>query len=171
MEYPIPENTTDPILVVQKNYVLAVQEFNMTYNSTNNFIFGISEHFSNGIGIDGNSIHFENVEDPAAIIEIPSSILDAVEGGEDIIRFTHAIFDTESLFLRRQELLERDRYLKVGSTIISASVNNETIQDLQDPVIITLRKNEVSIFGWKLIVTTTHKQKQSKINFDLVPKW
>ena len=150
MEYPIPENTTDPILVVQKNYALTVQEFNMTYNSTNNFIFGISEHFSNGTGIDRNSIHFENVEDPAAIIEIPSSILDAVEGGEGIIRFTHAIFDTESLFLRRRELLERDRYLKVGSTIISASVNNETIQDLQDPVIITLRKNEVSVFLMKM---------------------
>ncbi len=100
-------------------------------------------NFSTGSNITEQLIQSEDYSNASsASIVLPPSILN-----DSFVqsRIVFSVYGTEKLFFRREELIENEQYLLVGSKIISASVyyGNDSLNDLQDPVIITLRKNDV----------------------------
>lgn len=134
-QYPVSNNAT---LLIYQQYAVNIQQFNST---TEDIIFSVDH--SNNTLFNRNDISFKKLDNPAATITLPSSILDVVNKDNSTVRFTQAVFRTDFLFLRRKDLLRRNPYLKVGSILISASVGNESVKDLEDWVTISFRKNEV----------------------------
>ena len=134
-QYPVSNNAT---LLIYQQYAVNIQQFNST---TEDIIFSVDH--SNNTLFNSNDISFKKLDNPAATITLPSSILDVVNKDNSTVRFTQAVFRTDFLFLRRKDLLQRNPYLKVGSILISASVGNESVKDLEDWVTISFRKNEV----------------------------
>ena len=89
-----------------------------------------------------------NFEDYNASIVLPSSILNSIRSGRfgnnsSSVRIIQAFFETTSLFLRRQSLIDDNRYLRVGSVLVSASIANESINGLSEWVNITFAKDKV----------------------------
>ena len=74
-----------------------------------------------------------------ASIRLPNNLFSAVPNVTNNTRITHAVFLSDSLFLRRDS-----NDLEVGGIIISASVvGYNSIQSLDPPVSISFLKNPV----------------------------
>ena len=134
-QYPISNNATS---LTYQQYAVTIQQFNST---TDDIIFSVNH--SNNTLFNSDDISFKKFNNPAATITLPSSVLGVVNKDNSTVRLAQAVFRTDFLFLRRKDLLRRNPYLKVGSILISASVGNESVEDLKDWVTITFRKNEV----------------------------
>ena len=77
---------------------------------------------------------------PTASISLPNNLFDAILNVTNNTRITHAVFLTDSLFLRRE-----NNDMEVGGIIISASlVGSNSVEDI-DPINITFLKNPVCL--------------------------
>ena len=139
----------DNVLIVRTKYAASVQEFESDENELAELTFTVNSNF--GRKNSTQSIDFEEKDDNStASIVLPRSVLNATLGNDSVSsRIIFTVFDTEKLFFRRNTIAEREKYLVVGSAIVSASVfydgeYNTSLTDLEEPVIVTLRKNEVS---------------------------
>ena len=140
--YPL-NSTQDSLLLVHTRYALSLQELDdLEEGEMGDLSFTIA-NFSTGSNITEQLIQLEDYSNTSsASIVLPPSILN-----DSLVqsRVVFSVYGTEKLFFRREELVEKEQYLLVGSKIISASVyyGNDSLNDLQDPVIITLRKDNV----------------------------
>ena len=76
---------------------------------------------------------------PTASISLPNSLFNAILNVTNNTRITHAVFLSESLFLRRE-----NNDLEVGGIIVSASlVGSNSVEDIDPPLNITFLKNPV----------------------------
>ena len=76
---------------------------------------------------------------PTASISLPNNLFDAILNVTNNTRITHAVFLTDSLFLRRE-----NNDMEVGSIIISASlVGSYSVEGIDPPLNITFLKNPV----------------------------
>ena len=147
----------DNVLIVQTKYVASVQEVDNDSDELARLTFTINSNFGRkNSTLNAQSIDFEETMDPAASIVLPQSILNSFsDNGTDndtdlsSSRIIFSVYNTEKLFFRPNTISEREKYLLVGSVIVSASVfydgvYNTSVTGLDEPVIVTLRKNEVS---------------------------
>lgn len=153
--YPVNSTGFENVLLIQTTYAASIQEVT-AYTDDNEMAdlsFTVSDNFGSNLKANENSINFGeyNEDESTASIKLPPSVLTNVERNFSTnTRIVYSIYDSHKLFFRRENLSEKDKYLVVGSTIISASVFdddvfNETVNEFPEPVIITLRKDEVSL--------------------------
>ena len=76
---------------------------------------------------------------PTASISLPNNLFEAILNVTNNTRITHAVFLTDSLFLRRE-----NNDMEVGGIIISASVvGSNSVEAIEPPLNITFLKNPV----------------------------
>ena len=81
---------------------------------------------------------------PTASISLPNSLFNAILNVTNNTRITHAVFLSESLFLRRE-----NNDLEVGGIIVSASlVGSNSVEDIDPPLNITFLKNPVLSYNY-----------------------
>ena len=144
LSFPITNDTVNTSLFLHDKFAVVIEEFplDMIQNDSGAFVFNVASMYSDGGSIDGNAITTrEMANDSAATIVIPSSIAMYADAPE--FRLTFTLFENELLFLRRSD--DKFTNLRVGSPVVSATVNNESITGLQEPVFITLRMDEVQL--------------------------
>ena len=128
------ENDSDSITIAQESFAISVQQIN---NDSGQF-FGVNlRNFSTL----SNSLTFEDTRTstPNGSIQLPSNLFSSLSSGSNDSRIVHAVFLTDSLFLRRGF-----SYQKVSSIVISASVVGVgTIRDLSSPVNLSFQLNPV----------------------------
>lgn len=154
--YPINSTNMDleNVLLVHSEYAASIQEFYQNDSEMVDRSFTINKISSNNSNITEMLIRFgdflENTS-TASIVLPPAILNDNGSNQTASSRIVYSVFDTEKLFFRNFETLpKREQYLVVGSTIVSASVYydnefNTSLTELEDPVIIILRKNEVGL--------------------------
>ena len=131
----IPINNSDiskPVVISQRSFAVSIQQVNLQTFSQNGQTFNVN------IGNDqSNDIIVGDTVDtkPIASISLPNNLLDSIPNISNSTRITNAVFLSDSLFLRRN-----DKFMEVGSVIISATVVGvDTIQELNPPVTLTFQ--------------------------------
>ena len=66
--------------------------------------------------------------------------------GEAVVRIIQGAFISDTLFLRRNQMLNAVPTLVVGSVVAFATVPGTNLEDLEEDILITLKKNQVYIF-------------------------
>jgi len=91
--------------------------------------------------IDSNDLSFHlRSSQPTASLSLPNNLFSAILNVTNNTRITHALFLTDSLFLRRE-----NNDLEVGGIIISASVaGSNSVDSINPPINLTFLKNPVS---------------------------
>ena len=146
LSFPITNDTVNAsfLQILHNKFAVVIEEFplGMIRNDSGAFVFNVASMYSDGNSINGDAINIttRKMTNSAATIVIPSSIAKYIMFSE--LRLTFALFVNEILFLRRSDEFTN---LRVGSPIVSATVNNESITGLQEPVFITLRMDEVQL--------------------------
>ena len=81
---------------------------------------------------------------PTASISLPNNLFDAILNVTNNTRITHAVFLTDSLFLRRE-----NNDMEVGGIIISASlVGSNSVEGIDPRLNITFLKNPVLSYNY-----------------------
>ena len=95
--------------------------------------------------INSNDLSFsERTGQPTASISLPNNLFNAILNVTNNTRITHAVFLSDSLFLRR---VNND--LEVGGIIISASVvGSDSVEDIDPHLNITFLKNPVLSYNY-----------------------
>ena len=95
--------------------------------------------------IDSNDLLFHmGPNQSTASISLPNNLFSAILDVTNNTRITHAVFLSDSLFLRR---VNND--LEVGGIIISASiVGSNSVEDIDPPLNITFLKNPVLSYNY-----------------------
>ena len=90
--------------------------------------------------IDSDDLSFDMGSNQSiASISLPNNFFSATPNVTNNTRITHAVFLTDSLFLRRE-----NNDMEVGSIIISASlVGSNSVEGIDPPLNITFLKNPV----------------------------
>lgn len=144
LSYPVANSTSGSSLILQDKFAISIEEVLLDMPGSGSFVFNVAPMYSDGNTIDGTAISDMAAANSTATIVIPSSVSESIDNSSSEFRLTFALFDTESLFLRRSD--ERFANMVVGSLIVSATINNESITGLREPVTITLRMDEVLHF-------------------------
>lgn len=140
-------NTSEPIIVAQKSFAVSVQEVDPKTFSRLGQTFSINIADFTQQNISSEDISFENnaISPPTSTIQLPSNLFSSLP--ENSSRISHAVFVTDSLFLRRSNL----SYQRVSSVIISASVVGAgTIRNLRPPVNLGFQLNPVRVVNFNL---------------------
>ena len=92
------------------------------------------------VNIDSSDLSFDmGSNQSTASISLPNNFFSATPNVTNNTRITHAVFLTDSLFLRRE-----NNDMEVGSIIISASVvGSNSVEGIDPPLNITFLKNPV----------------------------
>ena len=138
-------NISKPVVITRRTFALSAQQVDL------NQFMEIGQNFSANLGgfsnlntnesIDSSDLSFEMrmTSQATAAIRLPNNLFSAVPNVTNNTRITHAVFLSDSLFLRRDS-----NDLEVGGIIISASVvRYNSIQSLDPPVSISFLKNPV----------------------------
>ena len=90
--------------------------------------------------IDSNDLSFEMLTSQStASLSLPINLFSSISNVTNNTRITHAVFLSDSLFLRRQ-----NNNMEVGSIILSASiVGSDSVDGLKPPVTLRFFKNPV----------------------------
>lgn len=132
-------NTSEPVVIAQKSFAVSVQEIDpeMFSRSGQTFSVNIADFTQQNISSGDLSFESNAVSPPTGTIQLPNNLFSSLP--ENISRISHAVFVTDSLFLRRSF-----SYRRVSSVIISASVVGAgTIRNLRPPVNLGFRLNPV----------------------------
>ena len=138
---PIPENDSQAVIALT-SFAVAAQEVQAN---------GFQEHIISAVlerafnydekMIKANDVVFGVHPDATASITIPASVIMKIPASNDSIRITSSIYLNDQLFPRRNEQSQ-----KIGSIIISASINtNNSFENLDPPVLLTFIKNLVKL--------------------------
>ena len=138
-------NISEPVVITRRTFALSAQQVDL------NQFMEIGQNFSANLGgfsnlntnesIDSSELSFEMrmTMQATASIRLPNNLFSAVPNVTNNTRITHAVFLSDSLFLRRNS-----NDLEVGGIIISARVvGYNSIQSLDPPVSISFLKNPV----------------------------
>ena len=138
-------NISKPVVITRRTFALSAQQVDL------NQFMEIGQNFSANLGgfsnlntnesIDSSELSFEMrmTTQATASIRLPNNLFKAVPNVTNNTRITHAVFLSDSLFLRRDS-----NDLEVGGIIISASVvGYNSIESLDPPVSISFLKNPV----------------------------
>ena len=133
------------MVITRRTFALSAQQVDL------NQFMEIGQNFSANLGgfsnlntnesIDSSELSFEMrmTMQATASIRLPNNLFSAVPNVTNNTRITHAVFLSDSLFLRRDS-----NDLEVGGIIISASVvGYNSIESLDPPVSISFLKNPV----------------------------
>ena len=71
-------------------------------------------------------------------IKLPKDLLNFINNSGASLRIAHSVYRTDSLFLRRDT-----NNMEVGSLIISISIVNQTVEELDPPIDLQLQRNPV----------------------------
>ena len=95
--------------------------------------------------INSSDLSFSGrIGQPTASISLPNNLFNAIVNVTNNTRITHAVFLSESLFLRRE-----NNDLEVGGIIISASlVGSNSVEGIDPPLNITFLKNPVLRYNY-----------------------
>ena len=127
-------NATEPVVISQRSFAVSIQQVNLQTFSQNGQTFNVNigNNQSNDI-IVGDTVDTQSI----ASISLPNNLLDSIPNVSNSTRIANAVYLSDSLFLRRD-----DKFMKVGSVIISATVVGvDTIQELNPPVTLTFQIN------------------------------
>ena len=134
-------NTSEPIIVAQKSFAVSVQKVDPeTFRRLGQtFSVNIADFTQQNISSEDLSFDNNAVSPPTSTIQLPSNLFSSLP--ENSSRISHAVFVTDSLFLRRSF-----SYRRVSSIIISASVVGAgTIKNLRPPVNLGFQLNPVRV--------------------------
>ena len=147
-------NISKPVVITRRTFAVSAQQVDL------NQFMEIGQNFSANLGnfsnlntdetIDSSDLSFEKrmTTQATASIRLPNNLFSAVPNVTNNTRITHAVFLSDSLFLRRDS-----NDLEVGGIIISASVvGYNSIEGLDPPVSISFLKNPVYITMIDLIL-------------------
>lgn len=129
----IPLNSSYPVQIVKDTFVVAVQAiagFNITGQT-------VALDASNSYDESSGLLFNVNVSQPTAAIYLPPELFSEPSIANST-SLTHAVFLTDSLFIRRQE-----SSLNVTSTILSSSLVGATVAGLYPPIALTFSINQV----------------------------
>ena len=144
-QLPIPEKSTEPVLITQRNFAVAVQRVNtstfMAMGLGFSASFGEDFDFASNETIDSGDLAFSTAvqQQSTGSISLPDNLLSHPNGTRNNTRVSFHLFVTDSLFLRRD-----NNFTEVGSIILAASVVGERFEGLSPPVILTFQRNLVS---------------------------
>ena len=95
--------------------------------------------------INSSELSFSGITgQPTASISLPNNLFEAILNVTNNTRITHAVFLTDSLFLRRE-----NNEMEVGGIIISASlVGSDSVEGINPPLNITFLKDPVLNYNY-----------------------
>ena len=137
-------NASEPVVIAQKSFAVSVQQVDIEEFSKSGQTFSVNlpDFTQRNISSDDIHVSFEHTSTspPTGSIQLPSNLLSSSPGNlSNASRITHAVFVTDSLFLRRSF-----SYQNVSSIILSASVVGiETLRGLSPPVNLGFQLNSV----------------------------
>ena len=135
-------NVSESVVIVQKSFAVSVQQVNTDDFSKSGQTFSVNIPDFRQHNISSEHISFDSVSSssPIGSIQLPSNLLSSISNNSSS-KITHAVFVTDSLFLRRGF-----SYDKVGSIILSASVVGiGTLRGLRPPVNLGFQLNPVRV--------------------------
>ena len=128
---PIPENSTDPVIITETTFVVSVQRVDP------------STVPAEGLSFNSSSLIFNRTAttpvDSTATVLLPLNILNSTNN----TRVAFSLFLTDSLFIRRMKE-EQQQETVVGSVILSASIVGETLRNIAPRVKLVFTINNVS---------------------------
>ena len=139
-DFPIG-NPSEPVVITRSAFAVSVQQVDIDQ------FMEIGQTFSANLGnfsdvkldenIDSNDLSFDmRTSQSTASLTLPNILFSAISNNT---RITHAVFLSDSLFLRRE-----NNDMEVVGIIISASVvGSDSIDGLNPPVTISFLKNPV----------------------------
>ena len=141
-EIPIPLNNTGPVILPQDSFAVSVQEVGPEEFDMQSFSASLgSNPFSNHkLELNEDSLVFSPVTSSTASLTLPQNLFDS-SSVSNSAHIALSVFLTDALYLRRNKSL-----LEVGSVVLSASVINQTINQLDPPISLRFLKNPVSIY-------------------------
>ena len=141
-EIPIPPNNTGPVILPQNSFAVSVQEVDPEEFDMQIFSASLGNNpFSNpNLELNEDNLVFSPVTSSTASLTLPQNLLDSSRVS-NFTRIAQSVFLTDALYLRRNKSL-----LEVGSVVLSASVINQTIDQLDPPISLRFLKNPVSIY-------------------------
>ena len=138
-------NISEPVVITRRTFSVSAQQVDL------NQFMETGQDFSANLGnfsnlntdetIDSSDLSFEKrmTTQATASIRLPNNLFSAVPNVTNNTRITHAVFLSDSLFLKRYS-----NDLEVGGIIISASVvGYNSIENLTSLVTISFLKNPV----------------------------
>ena len=135
-------NASEPVVIAQKSFAVLVQQVDVEEFSKSGQTFSVNlpDFTQRNISSDDISFKRTSASPPTGSIQLPRNLLSSLPGNlSNTSRITHAVFVTDSLFLRRSF-----SYQKVSSIIISASVVGVgTLRGLSPPVNLGFQLNPV----------------------------
>ena len=138
-------NTSEPVVITRSTFAVSVQQVDFDQ------FMEIGQIFSANLGnfsdlnmnddIDSNDLSFEMLNTHStASLHLPNNLFSSISNFTNNTRLTHAVFLSDSLFLRRE-----NNDMEVGSIIISASVvGSDSVDGLKPPVSLRFLKNPVT---------------------------
>ena len=127
------KNTSQPVIIARSQFAVSAQEVELNqFMQTFSFTAEDHSHVSNISRIKSNDLYFGEIMNKSiASISLPNNLFNALHNVSKS-RVTHAVYLSESAFLRRE-----NSNLEVSSVIISASiVGAGPIKGLKNPPVI-----------------------------------
>ena len=143
-EIPIPPNNTGPVILPHNSFAVSVQEVSPEEFDMQTFSVSLgSNPFSNpSLELNKDSMAFSPMTSYTASLTLPQNLFES-SGVSNSSRIALSVFVTDALYLRRNKSL-----LEVGSVVLSASVINQTINELDPPISLRFLINPVSIYTY-----------------------
>ena len=135
-------NASETVVIAQKSFAVSVQQVDPEEFSKSGQTFSVNlpDFTQQNISSDDISFEHASASPPTGSIQLPSSLFSSLPDNlSNASRITHAVFVTDSLFLRRNF-----SYKRVSSVIVSASVVGvENLNGLSPPVNLVFQLNSV----------------------------
>lgn len=140
---PIPENSTEPVVITQPTFAVSVQEVEPELFS--GFTFSASVGSGPGAELNSDSLTFgensNNAKAPRTSMSLPANLFQSIHV-TNTTRITQSVFINDALFLRRNITVGQ---LEVGAIILSAEVVGSEVAGLDPPITLTFLKNQVHL--------------------------
>ena len=135
-------NASETVVIAQKSFAVSVQQVDLEEFSKSGQTFSVNLPDFTQQNISSDDVSFErtSASPPTASIQLPSNLFFFLPDNlSNASRITHAVFVTDSLFLRRNF-----SYKRVCSIIISAGVVGvQNLNGLSPPVNLVFQRNSV----------------------------
>ena len=128
-------NSFEPVVISQRLFAVSVQQVNFQSFLQDGQSFSVNIGNNKTLKLDdimvGDTLDSQSTDS----ISLPNNLLDSIPNISNSTTITNAVFLSDSLFLRRE-----DKFMKIGSVIISAAVVGiDKIQELNPPVTLNFR--------------------------------
>ena len=141
---PIPENSTEPVVITQPMFAVSVQE--VTPELFAGFTFSANiDSGSDGV-LSSDSLSFGELDDsvlgPRTSMSLPANLFQSI-AVTNTTRITQSIFINDALFLRRNSTTSQR---EVGAIILAADVVGSRVSGLDPPITLMFLKNQVYVY-------------------------